>query len=108
MLHNAEVQFQGTHHHTHKLLPSLFISFHIKPFTCPAGGPLGAVSNHRGLRILSVCKIVASEVLVETICSRLGLVMEFMNSAKSFSINNLSLASESSYVDTESDYNIWC
>jgi hypothetical protein len=105
---NVEALFQGTHHHTHKLLPSLLISFHIKPLICPATRPFGAVSHHRGLRIFSICKIIASKVFVQTIYSCLGLIMEFIDSAESFSIGTLSLASESPYVDTERDYSVWC
>jgi hypothetical protein len=65
------------------------------------------VSNPKGLRILLVCKIVTSEDLVQTICHRLGLVMEFMNHAKSFSIDTSSLASESPYVHAKPKYSIW-
>jgi hypothetical protein len=38
-----------------KLLSSLLASFDIKPLACPASRPFCAVSNHRGLRIFSIC-----------------------------------------------------
>jgi hypothetical protein len=105
---HAEAQFQETDHHAHKLLPSRLVSFHIKPLVCLVNRPLGMVPNHRSLRIFLKCKIIASKVFVQTICSCLGLVVEFMNSAESFNIGTLSLASESPYVDTEPDYSVWC
>ena len=95
---HAEAHSQGTHHHNHKLLSLLLMSLHIKPFICPASRPLGAIANHRCFNILSLCKIVTSEVLMQPISSSLSVVVEFMQPAKSFSVGTLPLASESPYV----------
>jgi hypothetical protein len=95
---------------TSKFCGYLEFDFTGSPIHPPLGalsGPLGAVFNHMGLRILSVCKNVASEVLVQTICSRLSLVMEFMDSAESFNISTFSLASESPYVHAKPNYSVW-
>jgi hypothetical protein len=80
----------------------------MKPLVCPASRPLGVVPNHRSLHVFSVGKVVAFKVFVQTICSRLGMVVEFMDSAESFSIGTFSLASESPYVNAEPDYSVWC
>jgi hypothetical protein len=61
---HAEVQSQQTHHHSHKFFPSLLVSFHVKPLARPSSRPFGAVTYHGGLCVLSVCEVVASEVLV--------------------------------------------
>jgi hypothetical protein len=76
--HN-EVQSQGTHYHAHELLPFLLIGLHVKPLVCPPGRPFGAVANHGGLSVLSVCKVVAPKVLVQTIGSCLRLIMKLVH-----------------------------
>jgi hypothetical protein len=86
---------------------SLLVSFHIKPLICPASRPLGAVSNHRDLCIFSICKIIASEVLVQTIGSGLCLIMKFMYATKPFGIDTFSLASKSPYVNAKPNNSIW-
>jgi hypothetical protein len=93
-LSHAKVQLQGTHYHAHELLPLLLINRHVKPFTCPASGPLGLAADHGGLRILSVCKVVASEIFMQTISPCLCLIMKFMNPVKPFDVSTLPLASD--------------
>jgi hypothetical protein len=39
---------QRTHRHAQKIFPSLLISFHVKPFTCPSSRPFGALAYHGG------------------------------------------------------------
>jgi hypothetical protein len=64
---HAEVQSQRTHHHAHEFLPFLLVSFHIKPIVRPPSRAFGAVAYHVGLCVLLVCKVVASEVLVQAV-----------------------------------------
>jgi hypothetical protein len=90
-----------------KLLSSLLASFDIKPLACPASRPFCAVSNHRGLHIFSICKIIASEVLVQTIGSGLYLIMKFMYATKPFGIGSFFMASESPYVNVKPNNSIW-
>jgi hypothetical protein len=91
---HAELQSQWTHHHAHKFFPFLFVYLNIEPFTCLDSGPLGPVVDHEGLCILSLCKVVASKIFMQTVSPCLCLIMKFMNSAKPFGINTLSLALE--------------
>jgi hypothetical protein len=103
-LSHAKVQLQGTHYHAHELLPLLLISLHVKPFTCPASGPLGPAADHGGLRILSLHKVVASEIFMQTISPCLCLVMKFMNPTKPFGVSTVPLASESLDVNAKPDH----
>jgi hypothetical protein len=110
MLHNGRVMLKLILRELITIVISfslLLISFHLKPFICLASRALGVIINHRSLSILLVCKIVASEVLMQPISSSLSLVVEFMHPAKSFSVATLSLVSESPYIYDESDYSIW-
>jgi hypothetical protein len=59
---------------------------------------------HWSLRILPVCKVVAPEVLVKTICSGLCLLMQLVNSTETFEICAHALASKGPNIDTKSDY----
>jgi hypothetical protein len=64
------------------------------------------VAYHRGLRILSVCKFVASKVFVQSIGPCLCLVMKLMYPTEPFDVSALSLASESLDVNAEPDNSV--
>jgi hypothetical protein len=95
-----------THYHAHELLPFLLIGLHVKPLIHPLGRPFSVVANRGGLGILSVCKIVAPEVLVQTIDSGLRLIMKFVHLTKPFGIGTFSLASKSPNIHVESNNGI--
>jgi hypothetical protein len=61
------------------------------------------VAYHRGLCVLSVCEVVASEVLVQVVSSCLRLIMKFMYPAEPFDVGALSLASKSLDIHAEPD-----
>jgi hypothetical protein len=89
------------------IFPLLLISFYIEPLTRPPGQPFGAVADYRGLGIFSIRKVIETKVLVKAIRSGLRLVVQLMHPTESFSISTHTLASESPYVNTESNDGIW-
>jgi hypothetical protein len=64
------------------------------------------VAYHEGLRILSVCKVVASKVFVQTVSPCLHLVMKLMYLVEPFGVSALSLALECPDVNDEPDNSV--
>jgi hypothetical protein len=64
------------------------------------------VAYHGGLRILSVCKVVASEVFVQVVSPCLRLVMKLMYPIEPFGVSTLSLALESLDVNAKPDNSV--
>jgi hypothetical protein len=61
------------------------------------------VAYHGGLCVLSVCEVVASEVLVQAVSPCLRLVMKLVYLAEPFGVGALSLASKSLDIQAEPD-----
>jgi hypothetical protein len=66
------------------------------------------IANYWGLRIFSICEVVAAEVLMKTLHSGLRLIVQLVHPTESFGIGTHTLASESPYVDTKSNGCIRC
>jgi hypothetical protein len=84
-------------------LSSILICLNVKPFTRPTSGPLCPIAYHGGLRIFSVCKVVASEIFMQTVGSCLCLIMKFMKPTEPFDVSTLSLASKIPVVNAKPD-----
>jgi hypothetical protein len=83
------------------LLPLFPVSLHIEPFTLPLGRPFGAVAEDWCLRILPVCKVVATKIFMKAICPGLCLIVQLVHSAEGFNIWAHPLASKGPDKDAE-------